>query len=106
MVGVASGTARYGYGLTLPDLRQDLGLSELVLGLVASATFAGYLTGLLLAGPLAAHYGSRAPTTVGGVSGALGAGIVTVAHCPGCSPSASSWPEARAAEYGRPTPTS
>ena len=82
VVGVAFGMARYAYGLTLPDIRQDLGLSELVLGLVASATFVGYLAGLLFAGPLAARYGSRAPTTVGGACGALGAVIVTVASSP------------------------
>ena len=82
VVGVAFGMARYAYGLTLPDIRRDLGLSELVLGLVASATFAGYLVGLLLTGPLAARRGSRAPTTVGGACGALGAVIVTVAQSP------------------------
>lgn len=73
VVGVAFGMARYVYGLTLPDIRQELGVSELVLGLIASATFTGYLTGLVLAGPLAARRGARAPTTVGGVCGASGA---------------------------------
>ncbi|CAA0124306.1 Purine ribonucleoside efflux pump NepI [Mycolicibacterium vanbaalenii] len=82
VVGVAFGMARYAYGLTLPDIRQELRLSELVLGLVASATFAGYLAGLLSAGPLAARHGSRAPTTVGGVCGAVGAVIVAVAQSP------------------------
>ena len=82
VVGVAFGMARYAYGLTLPDIRQDLGLSELVLGLVASATFAGYLAGLLFTGPLAARHGSRTPTTVGGACGVLGAVIVTVAQSP------------------------
>ena len=83
VVGVAFGMARYVYGLTLPDIRQELGLSELVLGLVASATFAGYLAGLVLAGPLSARRGPRAPTTVGGVCGALGAVIVLAAQSPG-----------------------
>lgn len=82
VVGVAFGMARYVYGLTLPDIRRDLGLPELVLGLVASATFVGYLAGLLLAGPLAARRGPRAPTTVGGVCGALGAAIVVTAQSP------------------------
>ncbi|GAA1751398.1 MFS transporter [Kocuria aegyptia] len=82
VVGVAFGMARYAYGLTLPDIREDLGLSELVLGLVASATFAGYLAGLLLAGRLAARHGSRAPTTVGGACGAAGAVLVTFAQAP------------------------
>ncbi|MGQ1799049.1 MFS transporter [Kocuria oceani] len=83
VVGVAFGMARYAYGLTLPDIREDLGLSELVLGLVSSATFAGYLAGLLLAGRLAARYGSRAPTTVGGACGVLGSVLVTLAQSPG-----------------------
>ena len=82
VVGVAFGMARYAYGLTLPGIREDLGLSELVLGLIASATFAGYLAGLLLAGRLAARHGSRAPTTLGGVCGVLGAVIVTLAPSP------------------------
>ena len=83
VVGVAFGMARYAYGLTLPNIREDLGLSELGLGIIASTTFAGYLAGLLLAGPLAARHGSRAPTTAGGASGVLGAVIVTFAQSPG-----------------------
>ncbi|MCX2923357.1 MFS transporter [Streptomyces sp. NEAU-W12] len=82
VVGVAFGMARYAYGLTLPGIREDLGLSELLLSLIASATFAGYLAGLLLAGRIAAHQGSRAPTTVGGACGAAGAVIVTLAQSP------------------------
>lgn len=82
VVGVAFGMARYVYGLTLPGIREDLELSELALGLIASATFAGYLSGLVFAGPLAARRGSRAPTTVGGVCGVLGAVIVLFAHSP------------------------
>ncbi|MFE7816226.1 MFS transporter [Streptomyces sp. NPDC057433] len=82
VVGVAFGMARYAYGLTLPGIREDLGLSELLLSLIASATFAGYLAGLLLAGRIAARQGSRAPTTVGGVCGAAGAVIVTLAQTP------------------------
>ncbi|WP_432506672.1 MFS transporter [Kineococcus arenarius] len=83
VVGVAFGMARYAYGLTLPNIRQDLGLPEVVLGLIASATFAGYLAGLLLAGPLTARRGPRAPTSVGGACGALGAVVVTFAPSPG-----------------------
>ncbi|MDH6229275.1 YbfB/YjiJ family MFS transporter [Streptomyces sp. MJP52] len=75
VIGVAFGMARYAYGLTLPDIREDLALSELVLSLIAGTTFAGYLTGLLLAGRIAARRGSRAPTTVGGACGAAGAVI-------------------------------
>lgn len=79
IVGVAFGMARFCYGLTLPDIRRDLGLSELVLGFIASASFAGYLAGLLLSGVLAAKRGPRAPTTLGGMCAVFGCLIVAAA---------------------------
>jgi predicted MFS family arabinose efflux permease len=82
VVGVAFGMARYAYGLTLPAIRENFGLSEVLLGFIASATFVGFLGALLLAGPLASRWGSRAPTTVGGFCGVLGAALVAVAQTP------------------------
>lgn len=83
VVGVAFGMARYAYGLTLPDVRAEFGISELLLGLIASGTFAGYLVGLLAAPQLAARRGPRAPTTVGGVCGVVGCATVALAPTPG-----------------------
>lgn len=82
VVGVAFGMARYAYGLTLPDVRQEFGLSELLLGLIASGTFAGYLVGLVSVPALTARRGPRAPTTVGGVCGVVGAATVALAPAP------------------------
>ncbi len=82
VVGVAFGMARYAYGLTLPDVRSEFGLSELLLGLIASGTFAGYLIGLLSAPRLASRQGPRAPTTVGGVCGIVGCATVALAPSP------------------------
>jgi predicted MFS family arabinose efflux permease len=82
VVGVAFGMARYAYGLTLPDVRSEFGLSELVLGLIASGTFAGYLVGLVSVSSLSVRRGLRAPTTIGGVCGVLGAATVALAHSP------------------------
>ncbi|MGA8995867.1 MAG: YbfB/YjiJ family MFS transporter, partial [Nocardioidaceae bacterium] len=64
VVGVAFGMVRYLFGLTLPQVRAELGLPEALLGAIAGGTFAGYLVGLLLAGPVAARHGPRAPVTV------------------------------------------
>ncbi len=83
VVGVAFGMARYAYGLTLPDVQSEFGLSDLVLGLIASGTFAGYLVGLVSVPRLSSLRGARAPTTVGGVCGVLGAATVAVAPSPG-----------------------
>lgn len=82
VVGVAFGMARYAYGLTLPDVRSEFGLSELLLGLIASGTFAGYLIGLVSVPRVSARRGPRAPTTVGGVCGVVGATTVALAPSP------------------------
>ncbi len=82
VVGVAFGMARYAYGLTLPAIRSEFGLSELLLGAIASGTFLGYLLGLLSGPRLSARRGPRAPTTVGGVCGVAGCALVAVAPTP------------------------
>lgn len=82
VVGVAFGMGRYAYGMTLPDVRAEFGLSELLLGLIASGTFAGYLIGLISVPRLSARRGPRAPTTVGGVCGVVGAATVALAPSP------------------------
>ena len=82
VVGVAFGMARYAYGLSLPDIRSEFELSELVLGLIASGTFAGYLVGLVSVPALSARRGPRAPTTVGAVCGVVGAATVALAPSP------------------------
>ena len=82
VVGVAFGMARYAYGLTLPAIRSEFGLPEVLLGAIASGTFFGYLVGLLFGPRLSARRGPRAPTTVGGVCGALGCVTVAVAPTP------------------------
>jgi predicted MFS family arabinose efflux permease len=88
VVGVAFGMARFTFGLTLPALRHDpslsaTGLSDPLLGLIAGGTFAGFLAGIAGAPVLAARRGPRAPTTLGGCCGALGALLVVLAGSPG-----------------------
>lgn len=79
VVGVAFGMARYAYGLPLPDMQAEFDLSEQLSGLVASATFVGYLIGLLGVPVLVARRGPRAPTSVGG---ALGCTMVALSPNP------------------------
>ncbi|HEY2223800.1 MFS transporter [Actinomycetospora sp.] len=88
VVGVAFGMGRFTFGLTLPGLRDDpslstTGLSDPLLGLIAGGTFAGFLVGIVGAPLLTGRRGPRAPTTVGGVCGALGALLVVLAGSPG-----------------------
>jgi predicted MFS family arabinose efflux permease len=88
VVGVAFGMARFTFGLTLPALRHDptlsaTGLSDPLLGAIAGGTFAGFLAGIVGAPLLASRRGPRAPTTLGGLCGALGALLVVLATSPG-----------------------
>lgn len=82
VMAVAFGMARYVYGLTLPDIRADLDVPELLLGLIASGTFIGFLLSLILSTPLTIWKGPRAPTTLGSVCGAAGCTLVAAAPSP------------------------
>lgn len=73
---VAFGPARNGYGLFLPEIREEFGLSTEVLGLIASGLYAGYLAALLAVGLLAARFGPRPPVTVGLLSAVFGMSLV------------------------------
>lgn len=88
VVAVQFGMGRFVLGLTLPDLRADPslspdGLSDQLLGLIASATFAGFLAGILGAPLVARRLGPRAPTTLGCACGTIGGLVVFGAPQPG-----------------------
>lgn len=81
-IAVAFGPARNGYGLFLPEIREEFGLSTEVLGLIASAAYAGYLAALLAVGVLASRAGPRLPVVVGGLCGAGGMALVAFSPNP------------------------
>ncbi|MFF7795450.1 MFS transporter [Streptomyces sp. NPDC007991] len=82
-IGVTFGFARYGYGLFLPELREEFGLSVSLVGLLGSATYVGYLAALLMVGALIARFGPRPLVLVGGLCAAVGMGLVALAQGPG-----------------------
>jgi predicted MFS family arabinose efflux permease len=76
---VAFGPARNGYGLFLPYIRQEFGLSTEVLGFIASGLYAGYLIALSLVGLFAARAGPRPLVMAGLLSAGAGMALVAVA---------------------------
>lgn len=76
---VAFGPARAGYGLFLPQIRRDFGLSTESLGLIASGAQAAYLAALLAAAALTQAFGPRGSVTAGGLAAASGMGLVAAA---------------------------
>ena len=79
---VTFGPARNGYGLFLPEIRDEFGLSTLVLGFMASGLYAGYLTALLAVGLLAARTGPRLPVLAGLLSTGVGTALVALSPNP------------------------
>ena len=77
---VTFGPARNGYGLFLPEIREEFGLSTVFLGTIASGLYAGYLIALLAVALLAARVGPRVPVLVGLVSGGVGMALVALSQ--------------------------
>lgn len=71
-IAVSYGLARYTYGLFVPNIRDELGLSTKVLGLIASGSYAGYLAAGLVTAATAAVTGPRLPVVIGALSAACG----------------------------------
>ncbi len=76
---ITFGPARTGYGLFLPIFREEFGLSTVLLGLIASGLYLGYLLALSAVGLLASRVGPLPLITVGLVSAALGMALVAFA---------------------------
>lgn len=83
VVGVTFGMARYAYGLTMPQVTDDLGISAALAGTIAGAAFAGYLVALLVVPSLSWRLGPRAPTLLGGACVVSGGLVAAAAPSPG-----------------------
>lgn len=78
-VAVVYGLARYGYGLFLPEMREEFGLSEGMLGLIAGGSYAGCLAALVAVYLLSAHVGPRPLIVTGGLSAFAGMALIALA---------------------------
>ncbi len=69
---VAYGPARTGYGLFVPDFREEFGLSTGIAGVIGSGLQAGFLLALAATALLFARLGPRLLVAAGGVSATFG----------------------------------
>jgi len=81
LVAVTYGVVRYGYGLQLPQLTAEFGLSPTTAGLIASGSFAAYCVAALLARRIVPR-SPRAALWLAAVLAAGGAGVVATASSP------------------------
>jgi predicted MFS family arabinose efflux permease len=82
VIAVSFGLARYTYGLFVPDIRADLGISTGFIGLIASGSYAGYLLASALTAVIAARTGLRLPVVAGASSAAAGMLLIAVSNGP------------------------
>ncbi len=80
VTAVTYGPARMGFGLFLPQLREDFGLGSALAGLLGGAVFTSFLLSALVAPLLTARLGPRAPVLLGTLLAA--AGLLLVAAAP------------------------
>jgi predicted MFS family arabinose efflux permease len=81
-VATAFGMARYGYGLLLPDIQDDLALGVGTLGAIGSLAYLSYLLGTALVTPCVERAGPRATVVGGGVLAVAGTIVVALAGGP------------------------
>ena len=80
MIAVTYGLARFAYGLFLPEMRESLGLSDSVLGLIGAGSYAGYCFAILGALVFTSRAGPRFIAIAAGTMAVVG--MATVAGAP------------------------
>ena len=79
IIAVTFGLARYSYGLFMPEIGLEFGLTEESLGLIASASYLGYISTTVFSLWLSGIIGPRRLIVAGAVSAAIGMALVAVA---------------------------
>lgn len=82
IVAVTYGFARYGYGLFLPEIQQDLALSVEIMGMIAGASSAGAIVATIAGANLSEKFGSRLPVLLGGSTAFFGMLVMAISHTP------------------------
>ncbi|MDW5376000.1 MFS transporter [Halomonas sp. HP20-15] len=59
LIGTTYGLARFAYGLFLPSMRDDVGLSPTLAGIIGSGAYVGYCLAIVLSALLVERFGSR-----------------------------------------------
>ncbi|GAB3932829.1 MFS transporter [Kribbella albertanoniae] len=80
MIAVTFGLGRYGYGLLLPDMRAELGVSTGAAGVISSAAGVSYLVGNLAVVPLTSRRGSRVAVAAAALFAAVGMCLVAISR--------------------------
>ncbi len=79
LIAISYGLARFAFGLFVPPIREELGLTPYVIGIIGALPLISFLLATSVA-PLAAHrLGARNTAVMSGVFGAIGLGLISQA---------------------------
>jgi predicted MFS family arabinose efflux permease len=82
LIAVSFGLARYGYGLFVPQFRDDLHLSSAQIGAFSSVSYIGYGLGLLGCGALLRRLGARSTALISATLVSIGIFAIASAVAP------------------------
>lgn len=79
LVAISFGLARFAFGLFVPPIRDDLGLTPFAIGLIGSLPLVSFLLAAVVAPAATDRFGARAAAVVSGLSGAVGLALIAMA---------------------------
>ncbi|WP_435106550.1 MFS transporter [Arhodomonas sp. AD133] len=82
LIGVTYGLARFAYGLFLPDMRADVGLSPALAGAIGGGSYAGYCIAIVTAALLSTRFGPRPIACLAGVVATGGMALIALGQTP------------------------
>jgi len=82
LIGVSYGLARFAYGLFLPSMREDVGLSSAMAGAIGSGAYVGYCLAIVASAVLVERFGARLIAVAAALIAAVGMAVVSISESP------------------------
>ncbi|GHB17833.1 MFS transporter [Salinicola rhizosphaerae] len=82
LIGVTYGLARFAFGLYLPGIRDDVGLSSAMAGIIGSSAYAGYCVSILASALLVERFGARCVAVAAALVAAAGMTMIAASMQP------------------------
>ena len=82
LIAIAYGLARFAFGLFVPPIRDDLGISSEVMGIIGAQPFISFVLASLFASTLAERLGARGATVISAAFALLGLTLISQAQGP------------------------
>lgn len=82
LTGVCYGLARFAYGLFLPGMRDTVGMTPTIAGVIGSGSYLGYCVAIILSMLLVERLGPRRVALMAGLVASLGMAMIAVSPSP------------------------